>query len=112
MAYSVTKAAQLHFMRCAAQTQGQKLRINAVLPGLLLTEWGLLYSPEVIEMLKEKATLKRETEIDQCADAFVMIAKNTSMTGQRISVGMSFQYQLRCESMLTSVDAGLNVASL
>jgi len=39
MAYSVTKAAQLHLMRCMAQTQGPKVRINAILPGLLLTEW-------------------------------------------------------------------------
>jgi hypothetical protein len=39
MAYSVTKCAQLHLMRCMAQTQGPKVRINAVLPGLLLTEW-------------------------------------------------------------------------
>ena len=44
-------------------------------------------------MPKEKATLKKETEIDQYADVFVMIAKNTSMTGQRISVGKCFQDQ-------------------
>lgn len=29
----------LHMMKCLAQTQGSKVRINAVLPGLLLTEW-------------------------------------------------------------------------
>lgn len=81
-------------MRCAAQTQGPKLRINAVLPGLLLTEWGRLYSPEVIQRLKEKATMKKVTEIDQCADTFVMIAKNTSMTGQRISVGKRLQMSI------------------
>lgn len=39
MAYSVTKAAQLHLMKCLARTQGAKVRVNAVLPGLLLTEW-------------------------------------------------------------------------
>lgn len=41
MAYSVTKAAQLHMMKCLASTQGAegKVRINAVLPGLLLTDW-------------------------------------------------------------------------
>jgi NAD(P)-dependent dehydrogenase (short-subunit alcohol dehydrogenase family) len=39
MAYSVTKAAQIHLMRCLANTQGSKVRINAVLPGLLLTDW-------------------------------------------------------------------------
>jgi NAD(P)-dependent dehydrogenase (short-subunit alcohol dehydrogenase family) len=40
MPYSVTKAAQLHLMKCLAATQGPKVRVNAVLPGLLLTEWA------------------------------------------------------------------------
>jgi NAD(P)-dependent dehydrogenase (short-subunit alcohol dehydrogenase family) len=39
MAYSVTKAAQLHLISCLAKTQGSKVRTNAVLPGLLLTDW-------------------------------------------------------------------------
>lgn len=39
MPYSITKAAQLHLMKCLAQTQGSKVRVNAVLPGLLMTEW-------------------------------------------------------------------------
>lgn len=26
-------------MKCLAQTQGEKVRINAVLPGLLATDW-------------------------------------------------------------------------
>lgn len=47
-AYSVTKAAQLHLMRCLASTEGPKVRVNAVLPGWLATEWVcillLLYS--------------------------------------------------------------------
>ena len=37
--YSITKAAQLHLMKAMAATQGPKVRVNAVLPGLLLTEW-------------------------------------------------------------------------
>ncbi|KAF1986672.1 NAD(P)-binding protein [Aulographum hederae CBS 113979] len=86
MAYSVTKCAQLHLMKCLAQTQGQKIRVNAVLPGLLLTEWGKKYPGEQIAALKERSVLKMETDLDDCADAFVMIAKNTSMTGQKIAV--------------------------
>ena len=39
MAYSVSKAAGLQLMKCLAITQGPKVRVNAVLPGLLLTEW-------------------------------------------------------------------------
>jgi NAD(P)-dependent dehydrogenase (short-subunit alcohol dehydrogenase family) len=87
MAYSVTKAAQLHLMRALAKTQGSKVRVNAVLPGLLLTEWGLKYSPEMIEAIKDMAALKHETYLDDCANMYVSLAENTSMTGQRIAVG-------------------------
>jgi hypothetical protein len=38
------------------------------------------------------AVLKHETYLQDCADAYVMLARNTSMTGMRIQV-----------------DAGLNV---
>lgn len=60
MAYSVTKAAGQHLMKCLAATQGPKLRVNAVSPGLLLTEWGLRFSKERIAALNEKAVLKHE----------------------------------------------------
>lgn len=92
MPYSVTKAAQLHLVKCLAVTVGPKIRVNTVLPGLLLTEWGLKYSEERIESLKNAAALKHETFLDDCVAAFVMLAQNSSMTGMRIQV-----------------DAGLNV---
>lgn len=60
MAYSVTKAAQVHLMKCLAKTQGDKIRCNAVLPGLLLTDWGNLYGEEKIQALKDAAALKKE----------------------------------------------------
>jgi NAD(P)-dependent dehydrogenase (short-subunit alcohol dehydrogenase family) len=59
MPYSVTKAAQLHLMRCLAATQGPKVRVNAVLPGLLLTEWGQLYGEGMVKVLEERAWLKK-----------------------------------------------------
>ncbi|OKP12736.1 Granaticin polyketide synthase putative ketoacyl reductase 2 [Penicillium subrubescens] len=60
MAYSVTKSAGLHLLQCLKASQGPKVRINAVLPGLLLTEWGVRYSPEQIEAWKNKSALKHE----------------------------------------------------
>ena len=39
MAYSVSKAAGLHLMLCLAETQGPKVRVNAIQPGWLPTEW-------------------------------------------------------------------------
>lgn len=95
MGYSVTKAAGLHLMKCLAATQGPKLRINAVLPGLLLTEWGLKYGEERAKFFKEKAVLKTETDLDDCADIFVSIAQNKSMTGQQIVVDAGLVSSMR-----------------
>jgi len=95
MAYSITKAAQLHMTSCLAQTWGPKVRVNAVLPGLLMTDWGKKFPEEIIKSVVERSTLKAPTDLDECADIYISIAKNTSMTGQRIAV-----------------DAGLNVAAI
>ncbi|KAH8730343.1 short chain dehydrogenase/reductase [Phaeosphaeriaceae sp. PMI808] len=86
MPYAVTKAAQFQLVKCLAVTVGPKIRVNTVLPGLLLTEWGLKYSAERLQQAKDMAVLKHETYLEDCADAFVMLAKNTSMTGMRIQV--------------------------
>ena len=50
----------LHLMKCLAQTQGSKVRVNAILPGLLMTDWGARFSDEKIKYVTEKATLKQE----------------------------------------------------
>lgn len=84
MPYSVSKAAQLHLMRCLAATQGPKVRVNAVLPGLLKTEWvsadifrllssleiytnvaeqGVRYSAEAMKEMEEKAWLKKDVSL-------------------------------------------------
>ncbi|RAL09494.1 SDR family NAD(P)-dependent oxidoreductase [Aspergillus homomorphus CBS 101889] len=88
--YAVTKAAGLHLMKCLAQTQGSKVRVNAVLPGLLLTEWGMRFPPQAIEMYKDRAVLKKIVDLDDTANAYVMLAQNTSMTGQAIQIDAGF----------------------
>jgi NAD(P)-dependent dehydrogenase (short-subunit alcohol dehydrogenase family) len=60
MAYSTTKAAGLHLMKCLAATQGPKIRVNAILPGQLLTDWvcdmisyrNLCFLPQFGNMVK------------------------------------------------------------
>ncbi|KAI4207623.1 MAG: hypothetical protein LQ346_000430 [Caloplaca aetnensis] len=103
MAYSVTKAAGLQLMKCLAVSQGPKIRINAVAPGLLLTEWGQNFLPEQIQGAKDKALLKKEvsdrearlavavlmpaqTDLEDCANTFIDLAKNSSMTCQTVVV--------------------------
>lgn len=46
----------------------------------------------MIKTLEDKAALKKVTDLGDCADMYVSIVKNTSMTGQRVAVGM---YRLR-----------------
>jgi hypothetical protein len=60
-----------------------------VLPGLLLTDWGNLYGEERIQALQDAAALKQETKLDDCAQAYVDLAKNSSVTGQAVHVGES-----------------------
>ncbi|KAF2659762.1 NAD(P)-binding protein [Lophiostoma macrostomum CBS 122681] len=84
--YSVTKAAGIQLMKCLASTQGPKIRINAVLPGQLLTDWGMQFDEATIEAEKKEATLKHETYLDDCANVYISIAENTSLTGQAITV--------------------------
>jgi hypothetical protein len=47
----------------------------------------LKFPPEAIAAIKERAVLKKETDLEDCADIYVAIAKNSSMTGQRVAVG-------------------------
>lgn len=48
---------------------------------------GQKYFPEAVKNLKERAVLKTDTDLDDCADAFIMLAKNSSMTGTKVQIG-------------------------
>jgi len=48
---------------------------------------GNQFPVEIIEALRQRAALKEVTDLGDCADMYISIAKNTSMTGQRITVG-------------------------
>lgn len=67
-------------------------RLQGCLGKRLTQTQGRKYSDEKIQWAKDTAALKHETDLQDCADAFIMLAKNTSITGARIQV-----------------DAGLNV---
>lgn len=88
--YAVSKAASIHLMKSLAQSQGSKVRVNAVLPGLLLTEWGQRFPVEKIEAWTNKTALKRVPEVEDTAEMYVTIAKNSSMTGQAVQIDSGF----------------------
>ncbi|KAK9469071.1 hypothetical protein V1512DRAFT_258538 [Lipomyces arxii] len=86
LAYCVSKAANLHLMRCMAKYQGPKIRINAVKPGVLPTEWGLKFGQEKFDAIVESTVTKTPTSLENCALIYVMMAKNDSITGESMTI--------------------------
>ena len=84
--YAVSKAALIHLTKCLATSMAPEVRVNSVAPGLLLTRWAAGFSEESIARTSQKALLQQATDLGDCADAFVMLAKNGSITGQVITV--------------------------
>lgn len=84
--YAVSKAALIHLTKCLATALAPDIRVNSVAPGLLMTRWVAGFSEQRLEAMSEAALLKKPTDLDDVAAAFVMLAKNTSMTGQIVVV--------------------------
>lgn len=63
--YSVTKAAAIHLTKgLAVICAPQKIRVNAVSPGLMLTEWGLKFPQSKIDKSTENTKLKRLATVE------------------------------------------------
>lgn len=84
--YCVSKAALIHLTKCLAVALAPDVRVNSVAPGLLMTRWAAGFSDERLDSMSEKALLKKHTDVPDVAGAFVMFAKNTSVTGQVLVV--------------------------
>ncbi|KAK1781828.1 hypothetical protein QBC45DRAFT_390049 [Copromyces sp. CBS 386.78] len=65
LAYSVTKAAQIHLAKGLAQIAAPRIRVNTVSPGLMLTDWGLQFPPEKQEEARERSKLKRLATVER-----------------------------------------------
>jgi len=86
IAYSVSKAATIHLTRCLATALGPDLRVNAVAPGLMRTRWLAHFDDAQLARATAQAPLRRTADLDDTADAYSMLARNESITGQVIVV--------------------------
>lgn len=72
---------------------------------------GSQFSAEQIESRKQQAILKDVTDLGDCADMYVSIARNSSMTGQRVTVGKHYPHAVAFSVLISCVvDAGLSNA--
>ncbi|KAI8952108.1 short chain dehydrogenase [Xylaria longipes] len=90
LAYSVTKAAQLHLVKALAVMAAPKIRVNSVSPGLLLTEWAERFTDEQKEEHRQKTKLKRIVTVEDVADQVLTFARNKSMTGVNVVMDAGF----------------------
>ncbi|KAI0486451.1 short chain dehydrogenase [Xylaria cf. heliscus] len=90
LAYSVTKAAQLHLAKALAVMAAPKIRVNSVSPGLLLTEWAERFPDEVKEDHRQKTKLKRIVTVEDVADQVLTFARNKSITGVNVLMDAGF----------------------
>jgi NAD(P)-dependent dehydrogenase (short-subunit alcohol dehydrogenase family) len=84
--YAVTKAAQIHLLKCLAAVCGPKIQCNSVSPGLMMTEWGQRFPEATVNAVTEKGALKRLTTAEDVADLIRTMILSRSLTGQNIVV--------------------------
>ncbi|KAK6454120.1 uncharacterized protein RJT20DRAFT_131648 [Scheffersomyces xylosifermentans] len=84
--YAVTKAALIHLVKMLAKSQGPKVRVHAVCPGLLMTDWGKRFSPEAVEKTKKLSPIGQIPDIDETASQYVLLTKLTTSTGTIVAM--------------------------
>ncbi|KAI0515227.1 short chain dehydrogenase [Xylaria bambusicola] len=90
LAYSVTKAAQLHLAKALAVMAAPNIRVNSVSPGLLITKWAELYSDEQKEAHRQGTKLKRIVTVEDVAEQVLTFARSKSTTGVNVVMDAGF----------------------
>ncbi|RWA14627.1 hypothetical protein EKO27_g440 [Xylaria grammica] len=90
LAYSVTKAAQIHLVKALAVMAAPNIRVNSVSPGLLLTEWAERFTDEQKEQHRQGTKLKRVVTVEDVADQVLTFARNKGMTGVNVLMDAGF----------------------
>ena len=90
IAYSVSKAAQIHLTKCLALALAPDIRVNGLAPGIMLTRWTDGFTPEQIKATVGKTLLKKSADVEECAAMAVQIIKSDTMTGQVVTIDSGF----------------------
>ena len=87
MAYSASKAGLINLTKNLAGGLAPEVRVNAVAPGVVDTEWTRSWPKEAIQGAIDRAVLKRIHTPQDVADVIVFLCVGTSMiTGQTVAV--------------------------
>lgn len=84
LAYSVSKAGQIHLVKGLAKLCGPKIRVNSISPGLIMTDWGQRFDEDFKTNYKNRTLLKKIAEVEVCFSSFFFFLY---MVLTRVSLG-------------------------
>lgn len=93
VAYSASKAAVIGFTKALAKELGPSgIRVNAVAPGVIVTDMVKNVSPETMEELRQETPLEQLGRPEQIADAMWFLASEQAafITGEVLNVSGGF----------------------
>jgi 3-oxoacyl-[acyl-carrier protein] reductase len=87
IAYSCSKAALVHLTRCLAVALAPGITVNCVAPGLVEgTRMAGRMPRSVVELIKERAVLKRTASAEDVGRQVVAFCRSESVTGQVLTI--------------------------
>ena len=90
-AYSATKGAVIALTQALAQELGPSgIRVNAVAPGVILTDMCATVEPEILEEMRSQTPVGRNGRPEDVAQAMVYLADAEFVTGQVLPVNGGF----------------------
>ncbi|KAH7178130.1 hypothetical protein DER46DRAFT_146384 [Fusarium sp. MPI-SDFR-AT-0072] len=90
IAYSVTKAAQIHLSKTLATVMAPSIRVNSVSPGFMETNWITNMPQSKIDDAREKTLLKQITKVEDVAEQIILLIKSESVTGSNVVIDSGF----------------------
>ncbi|PCD42125.1 hypothetical protein AU210_004659 [Fusarium oxysporum f. sp. radicis-cucumerinum] len=90
IAYSVTKAAQIHLSKTLATVMAPSIRVNSVSPGFMETNWIVNMPQSKIDNAREKTLLKQITKVEDVAEQIILLIKSESVTGSNVVIDSGF----------------------
>ncbi|EXM19959.1 Short-chain dehydrogenase/reductase SDR [Fusarium oxysporum f. sp. vasinfectum] len=90
IAYSVTKAAQIHLSKTLATVMAPSIRVNSVSPGFMETNWIVNMPQSKIDDARGKTLLKQITKVEDVAEQIILLIKSESVTGSNVVIDSGF----------------------
>lgn len=94
LAYGVTKAA-VHALteNLVKFLAPHGIRVNAVAPGFVDTEWQLTKPQEIRDSINSKISMERFALPEEIAEAYLMLANSPYITGETIRIDGGYSYR-------------------